>query len=314
MAVVLQIPLLKAFNGIEAVFRTVGNIFAPVIDVQDRLFRRSDHHNRNHPDCEHRADASRDTARLTPSSRPFCFFLYRPLNSGSCVDQVCHDQQCQNREEDDGGQSVHLRRHGLLCHIVNADRQCLETVSRSEIADDKVIQTQCERHDHTCDNTGHNLRDFNLQKRPGRRASQVHGCFRKRTVHLLQLRQHLQDHIGQTESYMRNQHGPEVQTGRRTEQSPDKHEHQHQGDTSDDIRVDHRNICYGIHGCAHCLVPKPVNAHRCRRTHDGGNDGSRKRQDQRITDSPQSLRIPEEFPVPVEAAAGKYTQAFRFVE
>ena len=54
-----------------------------------------------------------------------------------------------------------------------------------------------------------------------------------------QFGQYLQNHIGQAEGHVGQQQRPEAQTCRFSQTGADEHEHQHQRDTGDDVRIGH---------------------------------------------------------------------------
>ena len=166
-----------------------------------------------------------------------------------------------------------------------------------------------EGHDHSRDDTRHDLRDLHLEEGLQRGAAEIHCRLGQTVVHLLQLRKHLQNDIGHAEGDMRNQHGPEVQARGRAEESSHKHEHQHQGDTGDDVGVDHRDVCHLLIGEAHHLAAQTVNPHRRGRAHHRGHKRRRDGQDQGVTHGAERLRVAEQLPVPVERAARHHAQA-----
>ena len=258
--VVLLIPFFETLDCVKAVFRAVGNIFSPVIDVQNRFGWSADVNQDCKGNRENGADRSGDTDTTLLYSRTDFFLFCRFLNDrGRGVDEVRHYEESKDRKEDDGTQRVHLRRYGLLRHVVDPNRKGLESVAGGEVADDKVVQTQREGHDQAGHDSRHNLGNLHFQKGSDGSASEIHGSLRKRTVHLLQLRKNLKNDIGQTEGDMCNEHGRKIQTCRRTEQSPDENKHQHERNTRDDIGINHRDVRYRIIGCTNILAAEPVN-------------------------------------------------------
>ena len=238
--------------------------------------------------------------------------LHLPV--GLPVGQVGDQQQSQYHEEDDGGKGVHLRRHGFLGHVVDADGQGLEAVARGEIADDEVVQREGEGHDGPGDDARQDLRDLDLPEGPHRGAAQVHGGFRQGFVHLLELGQHLQDDIRRAEGHVGDEHGEKAQACRRAEQAADKDEHQHQRDAGDDIRVRHGDVCDGVH---HGPVPfraQLVDADGGCGADDGGDGRSRGGQQQGVFDRFQGIAVPQQLPVPVQGETGEDRQALALVK
>ena len=193
-AVGLVIIFLEGLYGVKSIVGAVGDVLAPVVDVQRQGVAAGEDDNRDHADEQRTADDARDNAVSTGALAPFL----RGLGFGGlcglglvAVNEVRHNEQREDNKEDDRRKSVHLRRDGLFRHVIDADRQCLEAVAGGEIADDEVVQREGEGHDEAGHDAGHDLGYLGLHKRAQRRTAEIHRCFGQRAVHLLELRQHL---------------------------------------------------------------------------------------------------------------------------
>ena len=113
---------------------------------------------------------------------------------------------------------------------------------------------------------------------------------------------------------MGNQHGGEVQACRRAEQPADEDKHQHQRDTGDDIRVNHRDVSHGVEGCMVKLVSKSVHPHSSSSAENGGDHRCTESQHQGIAHGTQGFRIFKQLFVPVEREPGKDGEAFARIE
>ena len=113
---------------------------------------------------------------------------------------------------------------------------------------------------------------------------------------------------------MRDEHRPEAEACRRAEQPPHEYEHQHQRDTGDDVGVYHGDIRHGVHRCAQVLIAHTVDADSGGGAHDGGDYGCAEREDKRIPDCTERLRVLHKLAVPVEGEAGENGKAFGLVE
>ena len=311
VSVILEVPVLEALDGVEGVFRAVGDVFAPVVDVQDRFLGPADDEDADDEDGEDRADEGGDVSPGALSGGGFgrggggaiVGAAGAAFDPGAGIDEVGHDEQGEDGEEDDGREGVHLGGDGLLRHVVDADGQGLEAVAGGEVGDDEVVKAQGEGHDGAGDDAGHDLGDLDLEEGAEGGAAQVHRGLGEGGIHLLELGEDLEDDVGQAEGDVRDEHGPEVQAGGGAEEPADEDEHEHEGDAGDDVGVDHGDVRDGVAGGAQGPGAQAEDAHGGGGAHDGGHGGGGEGEDQGIAHGGEGLGVTEELAVPVEGEA-----------
>ena len=302
------VPVLERGDGVERIVRAVGDIFAPVVDVEHaRLLPAAvdadagDEQRGGGKDAHGGAHGAAAAAAALGAGG-----LARALGTAGVadalrvvlVDEVRQQQQRENDEEDDRRQGVHFRRDGLFRHVVDADRKRLEAAALREVADDEVIEREREGHDHAGDDAGQDLRHFHAEKRTHRRAAEIHRGLGQRAVHLLQLRQHLHDDIRQAERDVRREHRPEAETRGRAEQPAEEHEHEHQRNAGDDVRIHHGDVGRRVERGAQIFVAHPVHAHGGSRAHRGRHERCDHGEDERVFERVERFPVAEQLLIP----------------
>ena len=180
------------------------------------------------------------------------------------------------------------------------DREGLVAGAAGEVADDEVVEGQRKRHDHGCPDGGHDEGQLHLEERLQRRAPQILGSFGQVFIHLPQLRQDVQDNIGQAERDVRDEQRVERQRGLQVEHPRCEHEQQHQGDTGNDVRVHHGDVGDGHHRAAQPLGTHYVDAHRRQGADDRGQHCGQHGEHQGVAEGLQRAVVAEDLPVPFQ--------------
>ncbi len=104
------------------------------------------------------------------------------------------------------------------------------------MGDDKVVYGHGKGHDHTGDDTGHQIRHHYTEKGIDRGGAQIQGRLIVTGIQLLKPGHDAQYHVGNAESDMGDQDGAVAHA------DAEGKKQQHQGDTGDDLRIQHGNI------------------------------------------------------------------------
>ena len=228
------------------------------------------------------------------------------LGVGVAVDKIREDEERKDDKEDYRCQRVHLGRDGLFRHVVDAYRQSLEAVARGEVADDEVVEREGEGHYHAGHDTGHDLRQLNFEERAHRRAAEVRaplpaesdpsGAALAAPARMTYGRQKVTCEMSIVQK-LRLVAAPNSR--------PTNTNISISGDTGDDVGVYHGDIRHGVHRRLQVLVAHTVDADSGGGAHDGGDHRSAEREDKRIPDGTERLRVLHKLTVPIEGEAGQ---------